>query len=214
MIFSLGLQKNVLRAFLMSLFLIASFVFVQIPSTHAAPQYPPTIQAPVIGERILVPVAPRIRVDAIVVPIATSNTVPEVNGNVTTPLSQSPLRPNSPLVTPTRQIAVTSNFIVGGVSKSNLPNVPTAQVSSRKSTELQVPSDVPTRVTMTSLPKSSIASIRIVIGGKTLTLGVLQTDASGKLVLPPFTFTEKGKSAVVQIVIAGQTSRFTIRSTI
>ena len=191
--------------------LLTAVALVQ-PSV-AEPQYPPTIQTPIVGEQIIVAIAPKTAVSVVAIPKATSETIPLISESSSITLAESKIRPNTTLIAPTKPVEITSTLILGGVAKNELAQVPTAQVSSKKSTEVQVPSDVPTRISVTALPKSTTAVVRIVIGSRTVTLGNLRTDSNGKIILPPLTFTEKSKSVTVSVVAGGKTSKFTLRST-
>lgn len=185
----------------------------QVQVTFAAPQYPPTIQTPVIGESIIAPIPPKIKNTAVVVPKATSDNIPVINENKAIPLSKSKIYSNANLVSPETPVLVANSLILGGVKNRNLNQVPTAIISSKKATELQVPSDVPTRISISSLPKSSSVQVRVVVGNKVIALGNLNSDSSGKITLPPLTLTEQGKTLSIQIVSGGKATSFSLRST-
>ena len=192
--------------------LAASVSLTAIAGSSAAPEYPPSIQPPVVNEPIITPVPPRTDVDVVVVPKATSETIPSVSEREPVRVTSSAVRqvPQSTL-TP---VQVTSSLILGGVRKSEVEDTPIARVSSRKSAEIQVASDVPTRIQVTRLPANSTARIQVVgANGRVISLGQIRIDSNGNLILPPLTKTDSGKSTTLRIVVGGRTIEYNIRST-
>lgn len=189
-----------------------AITFIGLPGSVAAPEYPPSIQPPVVNEPIITPVPPKSNVDVVVVPKATSEKIPTVSNREPVRVTSSTTRqvPQSTL-TP---VQVTSSLILGGVRKSEVEETPIAKVSSRKSAEIQVASDVPTRIQVTRLPANSSARIQIVgANGRVISLGQIRVDSNGNLILPPMTKTDSGKSTTLRIVVGGKTIEYTIRST-
>lgn len=189
-----------------------------MPSAFAEAQYPPSIQAPTTGEPIQTPVPPKTSGAKVVVPVATSEVIPDLVKDPV-PVSRAALNSNGTLnltrVT-TRPVEVFSGVAIGGLSASDLKSAPTATLSNvvGKKVELQVASDVPTVVALESLPKSANVQVVLVNSkGKTISLGTLRTTSKGRLTLPPVTLDEKGDAFTLRIVISGRTTNISVRAT-
>jgi hypothetical protein len=190
-----------------------------MPSAIAEAQYPPSIQAPTTGETIQTPVPPKTSGAKVVVPVATSEVIPDLV-KAPVPVSRAALNSNGTLnltrVT-TRPVEVFSGVAIGGLSASDLKSAPTANLSNvvGKKVELQVASDVPTVVALQSLPKSANAQVVLVNsrGNKTISLGTLRTTSKGRLTLPPVTLDDKGDAFTLRIVISGRTTNISVRAT-
>lgn len=189
-----------------------------MPSAFAEAQYPPSIQAPTTGEPIQTPVPPKTSGAKVVVPVATSEVIPDLV-KAPVPVSRAALNSNGTLnltrVT-TRPVEVFSGVAIGGLSASDLKSAPTANLSNvvGKKVELQVASDVPTVVALQSLPKSANAQVVLVNSkGKTISLGTLRTTSKGRLTLPPVTLDDKGDAFTLRIVISGRTTNISVRAT-
>jgi hypothetical protein len=107
---------------------------------------------------------------------------------------------------------ILSSTYVGG--DCNTSQIPLALVSSKNQVEVQSLAFVPTRIAITSLKKSSQATIEVVNSkGKRLTLGKASTDSTGRLLLPPLTLGKTGIAVTVRILISGaRTYEFVLRT--
>ncbi len=202
-----------LRFTVSSIAVLTASSLALVPGTaHGAPSYPPSIEAPTVNEPIIAPVAPKKNVEVVVVPKATSETIPTVSGKQPVEVVSSTTR-SVPASTAT-PIQVTSSLILGGVKKSEVANSPIATVNSKKgSAEIQVVTDVPTRVQVTKLPVNTTARIQIVgAKGKLITLGTLRVDSKGNLILPPLTKDVEGKTTELRVVVGGKTYIYYVRS--
>jgi hypothetical protein len=206
-------MKNYKGLIKTSIAFVTASALVLIPSAvQAAPAYPPTIEAPTVNEPIIAPVAPKKNVEVVVVPKATSETIPTVSSKQPVDVVSSTTK-SVPASTAT-PIQVTSSLILGGVKKSEVANAPIATVNSKKgSAEIQVVTDVPTRVRVTKLPANTTARIQVVgAKGKLITLGTIRVDSKGNLILPPLTKDDEGKTTELRVVVGGKTYTYYIRS--
>jgi hypothetical protein len=206
----------------MKIFPGAKFVFVPLTclslfltsSAVAAPEYPPSIQEPVIGEPIQAPVAPRDEDARVLLPIVRSETIPTL---------VDPPRPR-PAVT-VRLIAdarletisyeVLPGVILGGLSDEEKSDAPRAIVRvSKTPTELQVASDVPVVISLRSLPAGVRAQI-LFVGrkGAVIPLGSLTTTSTGRLSMPPITLDDEGDRFTLRITIGKTVYEIEVRAT-
>lgn len=190
---------------------VPSFVFT---GANAAPEYPPSIQAPVENEPIIAPVPPRRNVDVVAVPVAQADYVPQVRDVAPVSTASAGLSAARTLTAPTRPVEVTSNLILGGVKRSEIEDTPIAKVNSRRgNAEIQVVADVPTRLEVTRLPAGASARIQVVgARNRIIPLGTLRVNSKGELELPPLTKSDEGKVTELRIVIGGRTYTYFIRA--
>jgi hypothetical protein len=183
----------------------------------AAPTYPPSIETPVAGEPIQVPVAPKVAGAVVVVPIAVSADIPAVTK---APVALSAVVKNvNAVVNPTlfdsKPVAPVKDVIVGGIPSSKKDDLPYSVISatSKKKIEIQVAEDVPTTLFIEKLTPRATASVSISVGGKTVRLGTFRVLADGSLELPPLTLGKDGLSITVTVSVGKLTRSFTVRST-
>jgi hypothetical protein len=184
------------------------------PSVVAAPEYPPSIQEPVVGEPIQAPVAPRDEDARVVLPIVRSETIPT--------LDEAP-RPR-PVITvgliadarlETRSYEVLSGVILGGLSDEEKSDAPRAIVGvSKDPIELQVASDVPVVISLRALPAGARATISFVgRKGRVVSLGSLTTTSKGRLSMPPITLDDEGDRFTLRITIGRTVYEIEVRAT-
>ena len=192
---------------LFSIVLIGSPMVVQ---SAVAADYPPSIETLEVGKPIITPVAPRVEGQTVVVPKATSTDIPLIVGEPVSvkTLAHKVLNNKSVEQSPAKLSTV---LTIGGIGADEHP--PTATISASKKSEIQVPTDVPTRVTVSGLKASSSGKAYFVdSSGKSISLGTIKVDANGKVYIPALTFSKAGVSYKIKIVIKGMTTTFTIRS--
>ena len=193
--------------------LLFSFVLIASPmvvQSAVAADYPPSIETLEVGKPIITPVAPRVEGQTVVVPKATSTDIPLIVGEpvpVKT-LNNKVLNNKAVEQSPVR---LSTTLTIGGIGADE--KAPTATISASKKSEVQIPIDVPTRVTVSGLTASSSGKAYFVdSSGKSISLGTIKVDANGKVYIPALTFSKSGVSYKINLVINGKTTTFTIRS--
>ena len=193
--------------------LLFSFVLIASPmvvQSAVAADYPPSIETLEVGKPIITPVAPRVEGQTVVVPKATSTDIPLIVGEpvpVKT-LNNKVLNNKAVEQSPVR---LSTTLTIGGIGADE--KAPTATISASKKSEVQIPIDVPTRVTVSGLKASSSGKAYFVdSSGKSISLGTIKVDANGKVYIPALTFSKSGVSYKINLVINGKTTTFTIRS--
>ncbi len=198
-----------------SKFAIVSLVFgVSLPmSTLQAADYPPSIQVLEVGKPLSAPVAPRVSGTTAVVPVATAGVIPVVIGEPISAaranLAQKTLSDSSVESTP---IKLTSSLTLGGIGSDE--RAPLASVSGSRKSEVQIPVDVPTRVSISGLKSSAKGTASFVDAtGKSVSLGRITVSKSGRITIPALTFSKAYVTYSIKIVVGGKTTSFTIRAT-
>ena len=192
---------------LFSIVLIGSPMVVQ---SAVAADYPPSIETLEVGKPIITPVAPRVEGQTVVVPKATSTDIPLIVGEPVSVKTLSNKVLNNKAVEQS-PVKLSTTLTIGGIGADE--KAPTATISASKKSEIQVPTDVPTRVTVTGLKASSSGKAYFVdSSGKSISLGTIKVDANGKVYIPALTFSKSGVSYKINLVINGKTTTFTIRS--
>ena len=193
---------------LFSIVLIGSSMVAQ---SAVAADYPPSVETLEVGKPIITPVAPLVKGQTVVVPKATSTDIPLIVGE---PVSVKTLN-NKVLnnkAVERSPVKLSTTLTIGGIGADE--KAPTATISASKKSEIQVPTDVPTRVTVSGLKASSSGKAYFVdSSGKSISLGTIKVDANGKVYIPALTFSKGGVSYKINLVINGKTTTFTIRST-
>ena len=204
--------KNKLRA-AGSVSLLIIILGASAETALAAAQYPPTFGAPTVGDRLIDPVTPKHTGTQVVVPVVIADNIPLTSMDNPTSVSSLKLRVTSPVPNSSNPVAITGNLILDGVAKNLIVQTPLASVSAKTDAEIQVASQVPTRVQITSLAQNANAVIRVLVSGKSINLGSLKTNSKGTVVLPPLTFTGKSSYVTIQIVVGGKSYSYIFRST-
>ncbi len=193
---------------------IISFVIPNlfIPSSTAA-EYPPSVEVLEVGKPLAKPLPPKDPELTVVVPKATSDTLPIIVGDPISAgqarLSTRTLSNKSVESTP---IKLTSSLTLGGIGADE--KAPVASVSSSKKNEIQIPADVPTRILVSGLKSGASGTVSFVDSqGKSINLGRVVVSASGRVNIPALTFGKGGISYTIKILINGKTTILTIRST-
>ena len=192
---------------LFSIVLIGSPMVVQ---SAVAADYPPSIETLEVGKPIITPVAPRVEGQTVVVPKATSTDIPLIVGEPVSVKTLANKVLNNKAVEQS-PVKLSTTLTIGGIGADE--KAPTATISASKKSEIQVPTDVPTRVTVSGLKASSSGKAYFVdSSGKSISLGTIKVDANGKVYIPALTFSKGGVSYKINLVINGKTTTFTIRS--
>lgn len=192
---------------LFSIVLIGSPMVVQ---SAVAADYPPSVETLEVGKPIITPVAPRVEGQTVVVPKATSTDIPLIVGE---PVSVKTLvnKVLNNKAVEQSPVKLSTTLTIGGIGADE--KAPTATISASKKSEIQIPTDVPTRVTVSGLKASSSGKAYFVdSSGKSISLGTIKVDANGKVYIPALTFSKGGVSYKINLVINGKTTTFTIRS--
>jgi hypothetical protein len=109
-------------------------------------------------------------------------------------------------------IKLTTSLTLGGIGADE--KAPVATISSSKRSEVQIPVDVPTRVTVTGLRASSTGTASFVdASGKSVSLGRIRVTSSGRVTIPALTFAKKNVAYTIRLIVGGKTTSFTIRAT-
>lgn len=191
--------------------LVASAALLAAPVMAA--DYPPSIEVLEVGKPLTQPIPVKTPGVTAVVPVATAGVVPLVIGEPVTAtaarLSSKRLTNTSVQSTP---IKLSSSLTLGGIGADE--KAPVATVSSSRRSEVQIPIDVPTRVTVTGLKSGASGSASFVDSrGRTVSLGTIRVSASGRVTIPALTFAKANVSYTIRLTIAGRTTSFTIRAT-
>ena len=193
--------------------LLFSIVFIGSPmvvQSAVAADYPPSVETLEVGKPIITPVAPRVEGQTVVVPKATSTDIPLIVGE---PVSVKTLvnKVLNNKAVEQSPVKLSTTLTIGGIGADE--KAPTATISASKKSEIQIPTDVPTRVTVSGLKASSSGKAYFVdSSGKSISLGTIKVDANGKVYIPALTFSKGGVSYKINLVINGKTTTFTIRS--
>jgi len=181
--------------------------------TAGAADYPPSIETLEVGKPLAEKVTPKVAGTTAVVPVATSEDIPVVIGEPVTAakanLANKTLTNASVESSP---VKLTSSLTMGGIGADE--KAPLASISSGKKSEVQIPIDVPTRVSVSGLKASAKGTASFVDAtGKSVSLGRITVSKSGKVTIPALTFAKANVSYTIKLVINGKTTTFTIRST-
>jgi hypothetical protein len=107
---------------------------------------------------------------------------------------------------------VLKNVVLGGIK--NGKNVPEASFNPKKSTEVQLISNIPTQISLNSLPaRQNVRISALSSGGKRVALGSATTTKSGQLLLPPFTITNPKTKVTISIQVVNKKYTFVVRAT-
>lgn len=203
-------SKGGTKKFFTLLFSIALIGSPMVVQSAVAADYPPSIETLEVGKPIITPVAPRVEGQTVVVPKATSTDIPLIVGEPVSVKTLSNKVLNNKAVEQS-PVKLSTTLTIGGIGADE--KAPTATISASKKSEIQVPTDVPTRVTVSGLKASSSGKAYFVdSSGKSISLGTIKVDANGKVYIPALTFSKSGVSYKINLVINGKTTTFTIRS--
>ncbi len=185
-----------------------------IPSSTAA-DYPPSVEVLVVGKPLAKPLPPKDPAKTVVVPKATSDKIPIIIGtpkwavNVLLDDRKTTVLSDASVQSPVR---LRANLIIGGIGADE--KAPVATVSRSKNSEIQIPTDVPTRISVTGFRSGDRGSISIISkSGAVVLLGAALVNSGGRLVIPAFTFDKAGLSFVIRVIVNGRITDLTIRST-
>ena len=203
-------SKGGTKKFFTLLFSIALIGSPMVVQSAVAADYPPSIETLEVGKPIITPVSPRVEGQTVVVPKATSTDIPLIVGEPVSVKTLSNKVLNNKAVEQS-PVKLSTTLTIGGIGADE--KAPTATISASKKSEIQVPTDVPTRVTVSGLKASSSGKAYFVdSSGKSISLGTIKVDANGKVYIPALTFSKSGVSYKINLVINGKTTTFTIRS--
>jgi len=182
-------------------------------SPAMAADYPPSVEVLEVGKPLTQPILAKVSGTTAVVPVATDSVIPIVIGEPVTAskarLSSKTLTNSSVESTP---IKLTSSLTLGGIGADE--KAPVATVSSSKKSEVQIPVDVPTRVTVTGLKAAATGTVSFVDStGKSVSLGKIKVSASGRVTIPALTFAKQNVSYTIRVIVGGKTTSFTVRAT-
>jgi hypothetical protein len=182
-------------------------------SPAMAADYPPSVEVLEVGKPLAKPIPVRVSGTTAVVPVATAGVIPIVIGEPVTAraakLSSKTLTNASVESTP---IKLSSSLTLGGIGADE--RAPVATISSSKRSEVQIPVDVPTRVTVTGLKAGATGTASFVnASGKSVSLGKIKVSSSGRVTIPALTFAKKNVSYTIRLIVGGKTTSFTIRAT-
>ena len=178
-----------------------------------AADYPPSVEVLEVGKPLAQPIPARVSGTTAVVPVATAGVIPIVIGEPVTAtsakLSTKTLTNASVESTP---IKLSSSLTLGGIGADE--KAPVATISSSNRSEVQIPVDVPTRVTVTGLRASSTGTASFVdASGKSVSLGKIRVTSSGRVTIPALTFAKTNVAYTIRLVVGGKTTSFTVRGT-
>lgn len=196
-------------------FAILSVVFATTSPLYmaSAADYPPSIETLEVGKPLAEKVTPKVAGTTAVVPVATSEVIPVVIGEpVTAAKANLASKTLSNAAVESTPVKLTSSLILGGIGADE--KAPVASISSSKKSEVQIPVDVPTRVSVSGLKASAKGTASFVDAtGKSISLGKITVSSSGKVTIPALTFGKANVSYTIKLVVNGKTTTFTIRST-
>ena len=161
--------------------MISIFSILPIQSSFAA-DYPPSIETLEVGKPLATPVTPRQSGTVAIVPVATSEVIPIVIGEpisvARANLANKSLTNSSVQSTP---VKLTSSLTLGGIGADE--KAPIARVTSTTKSEVQIPIDVPTRVSVSGLKAFSKGTASFIHSReKAISLGKITVSASGRVV--------------------------------
>lgn len=182
-------------------------------SPAMAADYPPSIEVLEVGKPLTQPIPTRVSGATAVIPVATAGVIPIVIGEPVTAssarLSTKTLTNASVQSTPIR---LSSSLTLGGIGADE--KAPVATVSSSRRSEVQIPVDVPTRVTVTGLRAAATGTASFVdASGKSVSLGRIRVSSTGRVTIPALTFAKQNVSYSIRLIVGGKTTSFTIRAT-
>ena len=193
--------------------LLFSFVLIASPmvaQSAVAADYPPSIKNPVVGKPLCVASSVKVNGATVIIPTATAPEIPLIVGE---PLSFKTLATklfNNKSVEQS-PVKLSTSLLVGGIGSNE--KAPTATISASKKSEVQIPIDVPSRITVTGLkPAATGKAFLIDATGRTIDLGTIKVDKNGNVFVPAFTFVRGSVGYIVNLVINGKTTTFTIHS--
>jgi hypothetical protein len=178
-----------------------------------AADYPPSVEVLEVGKPLAQPVPAKVSGVTAVVPVATDSVIPIVIGEPVTAtsarLSTKTLTNASVESTP---IKLTPSLTLGGIGADE--KAPVATISSSRKAEVQIPVDVPTRVTVTGLRASATGTASFVDSrGRTIPLGRIKVSSTGRVTIPALTFGKENVAYTIRLVVGGKTTSFTVRGT-
>lgn len=198
-----------------ALIAVMAYSIIASPVVNAA-QYPPVISLPLPGEPIQAPVSPSSTNYVVKIPVSTAKEAPKVENSDSVTYKGAGFaagKPISPKSLAAKPVRLNSGMYLGGVSTSTLSLTPIATIN-RSYNEVQTSVDVPTRVTVSGLPKNTNAVIRYyTTSGAARDLGTIKTNKSGALTLPPITLSTVGQVLTVQISAGKVTRILLLRAT-
>jgi hypothetical protein len=196
--------------------LLAGFLLAtgaNFSSPAMAADYPPSVEVLEVGKPLSQPIPVKASGTTAVVPVATAGVIPIVIGE---PVTASSARLSTKTLTnasvESTPIKLTTSLTLGGIGADE--KAPVATISSSKRSEVQIPVDVPTRVTVTGLRASSTGTASFVdASGKSVSLGRIRVTSSGRVTIPALTFGKKNVAYTIRLIVGGKTTSFTIRAT-
>ena len=198
---------SITRLFLVVALLTSPFV----GGSAIAADYPPSVETLEVGKPIITPVEPKVQGTTVVVPKATSTEIPLIVGE---PVSSKTLNNKvlSNKAVEKSPVRLTTSLTLGGIGADE--KAPTAVVKSSQKSEIQIPANVPTRITVSGLKASTIGKASFIDAmGQSIPLGNIKVDSNGNVRIPALTFNKTGVSYKIYLVINGKTTTLTIRST-
>ena len=182
-------------------------------SAALAADYPPSVEVLEVGKPLTQPIPARVSGTTAVVPVATAGVIPIVIGE---PVTASSARLSSKTLTnasvESTPIKLSSSLTLGGIGADE--KAPVATISSSKRSEVQIPVDVPTRVTVTGLKAAATGTASFVdASGKSVSLGKIRVTSSGRVTIPALTFAKNNVAYTIRLIVGGKTTSFTIRAT-
>ena len=176
-----------------------------------AADYPPSVEVVEVGKPLAQPVPAKVSGVTAVVPVATDPVIPIVIGNpITATSARLSTKTLTNLSVESRPVQLTSLLTLGGIGAYE--KAPVATVSSSKKSEVQIPVDVPTRVTVTGLKAAATGTASFVDStGKSVSLGKIKVSASGRVTIPALTFGKGNVAYTIRLVVGGKTTSFTVR---
>lgn len=191
----------------------ALFVATALPTQANAADYPPSIESLEVGKPLAAKVEPKVVGTTAVVPVATSTVIPLVIGEPISAakagLANKTLSNKSLEYSP---VNLSSSLTLGGIGADE--KAPVASIKSSAKSEVQIPIDVPTRVTVSGFKASATGTASFVDAtGRSISLGKIIVSKSGRVSIPAFTFSKANISYKINLVINGKRTTFTIRST-
>jgi hypothetical protein len=190
--------------------IVLSVVLGLFPPQQAfAAEYPPVISLPLPGEPIQSPIRPSSTNYVVKIPVSTSAESPTTKTQGAVSYRKSGFTSSKLIDTvklSQRAVILDQGVLIGGISSSSLKSTPIASIN-RSYNEVQTTEKLPTRVTVSNLPKSSNAVVRYYTQtGAARDLGNLRVNKSGNITLPPITLSEVGQVLTIQIS-AGKITR-------
>jgi hypothetical protein len=182
-------------------------------SPAMAADYPPSVEVLEVGKPLAQPIPTRVSGTTAVVPLATADVIPIVIGEpVTVTSARLSTKTLTNALVESTPIKLTTSLTLGGIGADE--KAPVATISSSKRSEVQIPVDVPTRVTVTGLKAAATGTASFVdASGKSVSLGKIKVSSSGRVTIPALKFAKKNVSYTIRLIVGGKTTSFTIRAT-